>query len=90
MSKPTLEPQKTVTIRDIADALGVHKSTVSTALSGRGRVSPALKAQVMALAKELGYEPDPLAQRLSNRGHSKVVCLCSGSLDPGRSTEKIA
>lgn len=83
-------PSKPVTILDIAATLGVHKSTVSYALSGKGRVSPQMREKVMAMAKDLGYEPDPLAQRLANRGKSRVVCLCSGSLDSGRGTEKIA
>jgi DNA-binding LacI/PurR family transcriptional regulator len=84
------EPSRQVTIQDIADTLGVHKSTVSNALSGKGRISKELRSRVMSLAGELGYEPDPLAQRLSNRAHSKVVCLCCGALGPGRGTEKIA
>lgn len=83
-------PSRQVTIQDIADTLGVHKSTVSNALSGKGRISKELRSRVMNLADELGYEPDPLAQRLSNRAHSKVVCLCCGALGPGRGTEKIA
>jgi DNA-binding LacI/PurR family transcriptional regulator len=82
--------KKIVTIGDLAEALGVHKSTVSTALSGKGRVSPAMRARVLKLAEELGYEPDPLAQRLANRANNKTVCLCSGALDPGLATEKIA
>lgn len=83
-------PPKPVTIRHIAETLGITKTTVSTALSGRGRVSPAMREKILALAEELGYNPDPLAQRLSSRAHSKVVALCSGRLTLGLATEKIA
>ncbi|MBV9469852.1 MAG: LacI family DNA-binding transcriptional regulator [Abitibacteriaceae bacterium] len=79
-----------VTIQHIADELGIHKSTVSYALAGKGRISASLRARILARAEELGYEPDPLAQRLANRAKSKVVCLCTGAFDPGRATEKIA
>ncbi|MBW3634982.1 MAG: LacI family transcriptional regulator [Armatimonadetes bacterium] len=87
MNPPPLKP---VTIQGIADALGVHKSTVSIALSGKGRISSSMRARVLSFAGELGYEPDPLAQRLASRSKSRLVCLCSGSLDPGRGAEKIA
>ena len=79
-----------VTIQHIATALGIHKSTVSNALSGKGRLSDAMRERVVDFAAELGYAPDPLAQRLASRSKSRVVCLCSGALDPGRGSEKIA
>lgn len=78
-----------MTIQRIAETLGIHKSTVSLTLSGKGRISAPMRARILALAEELGYEPDPLAQRLASRSKSKVVCLCSASLDPGRATEKV-
>jgi len=81
---------KPISIGYIAEALGIHKSTVSLALSGKGRVSPVTREKIMAFAEELGYRPDPLAQRLASRSTNRVVCLCSGSLDPGRGMEKIA
>lgn len=86
----TLPPLKPITIQDIAKELGVHKSTVSMALSGKGRISTSVRERILTFANDIGYEPDPVAQRLANRSESRVVCLCSGSLDPGRSTEKIA
>lgn len=81
---------KPMTIQRIAETLGIHKSTVSLTLSGKGRISPAMRAKILGLAEELGYAPDPLAQRLASRAKTKVICLCSGALDPGRGTEKIA
>ena len=89
-TKRVAAPSKPVTIRDIAASLGVHKSTVSYALSGKGRVSPQMREKILTMAEDLGYQPDPLAQRLASREKSRVVCLCSGSLDTGRGTEKIS
>lgn len=78
-----------LTINDVAAALGMHKSTVSLALSGKGNVSLATRAKVLAVATEMGYEPHPLAQRLAHGGSNSMVCLCSGGLDVGLTTEKI-
>lgn len=89
-STDTAVSNKPVTIQDIADTLGIHKSTVSNALAGKGRLAEATRTRIISLAEELGYEPDPLAQRLAARNKSKMVCLCTGSLDPGRGTEKVA
>ena len=54
------------TIEDVANALGMHKSTVSKALSGTGNVSPGTRERVRVAAREIGYEPNPIAQRLAN------------------------
>lgn len=77
------------TIKDVALALGMHKSTVSLALSGKGNVSAATRAKVLVVAREMGYEPHPLAQRLAHGASNSMVCLCSGSLDVGLTTAKI-
>ncbi len=45
-----------VTLADIAAELGLSKFAVSRALSGKGGVSPATRATVLAVAERLGYE----------------------------------
>ena len=80
---------KATTIQDVAGALGMHKSTVSLALSGKGNISAQTRARVLAATKELRYEPNPLAQRLASGHRSPTVCIFSGVLDVGLSTEKI-
>ncbi len=61
-----------VTLRDIAHACGVGKSTVARVLSGSPQVSDEVRAQVLRMAGELGYRPDPslrvLAQHRWKRG----------------------
>ena len=67
----------------------MHKSTVSLALSGKGNVSAATRERVIAEARKLGYEPNPLAQRLSQGHRTGPVCLFCGALDLGLATQKI-
>jgi LacI family transcriptional regulator len=73
----------------VAEALGMHKSTVSVAFSGKGNLSLATREKVLQVARELGYEPNPLAQRLANGVSNSLICLFSGALDVGLATEKI-
>jgi DNA-binding LacI/PurR family transcriptional regulator len=89
-AKQDLDSSKPLTIQAIADKLGIHKSTVSLVLSGKGRISTATRDRIMALVQEHGYAPDPFAQRLASRSRHKIVYLCTGALDPGLGTEKTA
>lgn len=81
--------KRPVTIHDVAGALGMHKSTVSLALSGKGNLAAATRERVVAMSQELGYEPNPLAQRLAFGVSNSVVYIFSGLLDVGLATEKI-
>lgn len=77
------------TLQDVAGALGMHKSTVSLALSGKGTISADTRRRILAAAREMGYEPDPVAQRLAQGQGRSTICLFSGTLDVGLTTEKI-
>jgi LacI family transcriptional regulator len=81
--------KKATTIHDVAAALGMHKSTVSVALSGKGNLSAATRERVLQVARELGYEPNPLAQRLAHGGSHDLVYVFSGNLDVGLMAEKV-
>lgn len=48
---------RSVTLDDVARAAGVAASTVSRALSNPGRVNPATRERVRAVAEHLGYRP---------------------------------
>ncbi len=61
--------RKPATIQDVARAAGVTKATVSYTFSGKRQVTPATRASVLRAAEALGYEPNFLAQRLSNGPH---------------------
>lgn len=61
-----------VTIHDIAKLVGVSPSTVSRALSGKGRISPAMRERIRKVAEELGYQPNMLARGLATRSTCAV------------------
>jgi DNA-binding LacI/PurR family transcriptional regulator len=54
-----------VRIDDVARAAGVSITTVSHALSGKGRLAAARREQVRAVAEALGYSPNPAARSLA-------------------------
>lgn len=54
-----------VTHKDIADKLGLDKSTVSLALSKNPRISGATARRVADMARQLGYRPDPIRSLLA-------------------------
>jgi len=53
-----------VGIRDVAAAAGVSPTTVSHALSGKGRLPDATRRRIAAIATELGYRPNTNARNL--------------------------
>jgi LacI family transcriptional regulator len=61
-----------ITIKQVADHLGVAQSSVSRALNDHPDVSEEMKERVRQATEELGYEPDYLAQSL-RRGATKTV-----------------
>jgi DNA-binding LacI/PurR family transcriptional regulator len=57
---------KHITIIDIAKKLGISASTVSRALSDHPDIKTSTKNHIRKLAKELNYNPNPIAQSLKN------------------------
>ncbi len=55
-----------ITQRDVAKAANLHFSTVSLALSGSPKVNAETRDQVMRVARELGYERDPMLAALAS------------------------
>ncbi|MFI3320264.1 MAG: LacI family DNA-binding transcriptional regulator [Rikenellaceae bacterium] len=55
------------TIKDIAKAMGLSTSTVSRALSDSWDVKPETRAAVLAVAEQMNYKPNPIAQKLRTR-----------------------
>ncbi len=53
------------TLKDVAAAAGVSRTTVSNAYNRPGKLSAAVRARILAVAQELGYPgPDPVARGL--------------------------
>ncbi len=57
----------TVRIKDIADELGISKTTVSRALRDHPDLRKATKQLVLEKAKTMGYEPNYIAKALSTK-----------------------
>ncbi len=66
-----------ISIKELADHLGLSVSTVSKALNDYDDVSKHTKQQVLAAAKELGYVPDTAARNLRRKETRKIgVVYC--------------
>lgn len=57
--------EKKQTIDDIAEELKISKTTVSRAISGKGRISEGTRAKVMAYIEKAGYKPNAIARGLA-------------------------
>ena len=75
-------PSPRVSIQCLARYLGVGAGSVSRALSGKGPVSVAMAERVRKAAKELGYEPNFLAQSLRTRSSQAIGFLISDITNP--------
>lgn len=56
---------KNITIGDIARDLGLSKSTISRAMSGKGRISEATMLKVQDYIREHNYKPNAIAKGLA-------------------------
>lgn len=61
------EKDKAYTINDIARELGVSKTTVSRAISGKGRISQGTRERVQTFIVEHNYRPNSQAKALAQR-----------------------
>jgi LacI family transcriptional regulator len=73
------------TVKDVAEAAGVSRSTASRALTGSGYVGQGVRERVQHAAERLGYVPDAMAQHLKQR-----VSRSIGLLVPDASSEPAA
>lgn len=80
----TRKPKRKVTIRDVADLVDVHHSTVSRALSvtKRDQLSPATVEKVEKAAEELGYYPNIVASSLKQNRSFAIGVLIPDLMNP--------
>ena len=79
-----------VSLQTIARRSGVSRMAVSLALRGRPGVSPATRRKVVAVAKRMGYAPDPELGKLMARMRQRIpqeVRSCMAFLIPGVAEE---
>jgi len=76
--------KRKVTIRDVADLVKVHHSTVSRALSPskRGQISSAVVKKIEKAAKKLGYFPNIVASSLKQNRSFAVGVLIPDLMNP--------
>jgi DNA-binding LacI/PurR family transcriptional regulator len=73
MSNRSKKSLRRITLKDVADSLGVSTAAVSYAYSRPTRLSAELRIRVLEAARKLGYPgPDPVARNL-RRGQTGVV-----------------
>ncbi|MCM1222034.1 MAG: LacI family transcriptional regulator [Lachnospiraceae bacterium] len=68
-----MEDRETITIADVAEALGVSKTTVSRAISGKGRIGKETREKVLAYIEEHNFKPNAIAKGLAQ---SKTYNIC--------------
>ncbi len=72
-----------VTIYDIAKKVGCASSTVSKALNNSKEISDKRKAEILAIAKEMGYVPNSNARQLATKNSWAIGILFSEDLNIG-------
>lgn len=71
-----------ISITDIAQRAQVSHTTVSRALRGHPRISAAMRARIVALAHEMGYVPNIIAQSLQQQQTRTIGLVISDIADP--------
>lgn len=69
-----MEEKNSMTIADVAKALGVSKTTVSRAISGKGRIGKETRDRVMEYIDRHDYKPNVIARGLAQ---SKTFNICA-------------
>lgn len=62
---PENNPVTKVTVRQVAERAGVHYTTVSLALRNSPRLLQETRTKIQELAREMGYQPDPMLAALN-------------------------
>lgn len=72
-----------VTIADIAEKLGVSKSTVSRAINCKGRIGAETRRKILEMAESCNYIPNPMAKGLVLRRTFNIGVVIPRDADKG-------
>lgn len=75
-----MERKQNLTIDDIARDLGVSKTTVSRAISGKGRISPATRSRIQEYIQKCNYRPNAAAKSLAESRTYNVALVLPKTL----------
>lgn len=78
-----MEEKNTMTIADVAKALGVSKTTVSRAISGKGRIGKETRERVQAYIDEHDYKPNIIARGLAQSKTFNICAVMHGDYEIG-------
>lgn len=73
-----LDTNSKLTINDVADALGVSKTTVSRSISGKGRIGSETRNRVLNYINEHNYSPNAVAQGLAKSRTNNIGFIVPG------------
>lgn len=77
-----------ITLKEIAEIAGVHKSTVDKVIHNRPGVSDARRQQIRKLLDEYGYETNPVGKALSYQKKNMKVAVVMPKVDAAQWTKK--
>lgn len=77
-----IKPIKGVTIRQVAEAAGVARSSVSRAFTKPDMLSPDTVKRILATAKTLGYVPNYTARALSTGRYGNIALIVPDIANP--------
>ena len=76
MDSSKQEQKDRITITDVAEALGISKTTVSRAISGKGRIGAETRARVLDYIEKHNYKPSVIAKVWHSPNPIISVGLC--------------
>lgn len=77
-----------ITLKEIAELAGVHKSTVDKVIHNRPGVSDARRQQIRKLLEEYGYEANPVGKALNYQKKNMKVAVVVPKVDAVRWIKK--
>lgn len=81
-----------ITIKDVAQKANLSVAATSMALNGKDGISATTRVRVLAIAKEMGYMPNPSAQSLARKTSREIGLVVPDITNPfyGDIVEKIS